>query len=549
MPLLLLLLPPPLLLHSQGAIAAVPALEGQDTDELAQCLESLKSESESRRRDAAVTLRKFRNAALTVVPALRAVLADPSPSVRAGAAESLGALGPDAAGAVEDLIRLFADPEHTVREVAVRAAGLIGPDAAAAVPGLLERLDDPAHRWTVVEALGQIGAASARAVARVIAIFAAEDAPPPAGTPAPDSLAAIGAPAARPLVEALAHSSPKARELAELALGKMGAPAVTTVVQALKAREPALRLALVRILGTIGERSDEVVAPLVDALSDPDAAVRMAAGAGLAKTGEPAVGALRKLLKGSNADLRNLAAQTLGVMGPKAKAAIPDLESALGAEPALVDSAANSLAAMGETGVEALGRGLRRGAPENRCRILRVLAGLGERAHPAKAAILNALKDGDPLVRIGACGAIGALGARGHDAVQPLARMLRDKEISVQGAAAAAIRALGPGAAKEIVSDIARGLKAGDANVRRDLIGILGTLGKDAAEAAPDLAGLVAQPSFPYRVDAARALVSIGPAASAAVPTLQKVLEDRNPDVRKAVEEALRAITGSPTGK
>lgn len=537
------------LLPLWGTIATYLPPFTQDADEMAQCLEALKSESEFQRRDAAVTLRKFRNAPLTVVPALCAVLADPSYAVRAGAAESLGAFGPDAAGAVDELVRLFADPEQTVREVALRAAGLIGPDAEAAVPGLLEKLDDPVHRWTAVEALGRIGVASARAVPRVVAIFAAEDAPSPGGTPAPDSLAGIGAPAARPLVEALSHTSPKVRELAELALAKMGAPAVGPVARALKSRDAAPRLPLVRILGAIGNRSAEVVAPLVDALEDPDAGVRMAAAAGLAKSGEPAVIALRKLLKGPNAELRNLAAQTLGVMGPMAKVAIPDLESALGAEQAVADSAAQSLAAMGEPGVEALGRGLRRGTAETRCRILRVLAGLGEGAFPAKTSILNTLKDGDPLVRVGACGALGALGPHGQDTVQPLARMLRDKEVAVQGAAAAAIRALGPAAAREIIPELSRGLKAGDPNVRKDLIDILGTVGKDAAEAAPDLAALVAQPSFPYRIEAARALASIGPAASAAVPTLQKVREDRNPEVRRAVEDALRAITGSPTGK
>jgi HEAT repeat protein len=531
-----------------GVLLLWCALAAQDADEMAQCLEALKSEHETQRRDAAVTLRKFKGAPLTVVPALRAVLADPSPAVRAGAAESLGAFGSAAAGAVDDLAKLFADPERGVREAAMRAAGLIGPDAEAAVPGLVDKLDDAELRWVAVEALGHIGAPSARAVPRIIAIFAAEGAPSPGGTPAPDALATIGSPASRTLVDSLTHASPQVRELAELALARMGAPAVVPVARALKSRETGPRPALVRILGAIGERSPDVVEPLVDALQDPDAGIRMTAAAGLARAGEPAVSPLRKLLKGSNAELRALAAQTLGVMGPKARAAIPDLESALAGDPALADSAAQSLGAMGEPGIEALGRGLRKGAPDNRRRILRVLAGLGERAHPAKAAILNALKDEDPLVRVGACGALGGLGPRGHDTVQALARMLRDKDVSVQGAGAAAIRSLGP-AAKEIVPDLARGLRAGDANVRKDLIGILGSLGKDAAEAAADLAALVAQPAFPYRVEAARALVSIGTAAAAAVPTLQKALEDKNPDVRKAAEDALRAITGSPTGK
>jgi HEAT repeat protein len=97
------------------------------------------------------------------------LLADPSPYVRAAAAESIGQIG----GSVvpEGLARALRDDEPTVRAAAVRALGSF--DSARAVQLLLNALVDP-DRDTVVRAgdalvrlttLPEAGSAAARAIA------------------------------------------------------------------------------------------------------------------------------------------------------------------------------------------------------------------------------------------------------------------------------------------------------------------------------------------------------------------------------------------------
>jgi HEAT repeat protein len=70
------------------------------------------------------------------VPALREALIARQFSSRRIAADSLGALGPDAVDAVPDLNKAIYDVDPGVRVSAVIALGRIGPGARSAVPAL-----------------------------------------------------------------------------------------------------------------------------------------------------------------------------------------------------------------------------------------------------------------------------------------------------------------------------------------------------------------------------------------------------------------------------
>jgi HEAT repeat protein len=62
------------------------------------------------------------------------------------------------------------------------------------------------------------------------------------------------------------------------------------------------------------------------AIAMGDAAVTNAASAALASIGEPAFPRVRELLQNPNSNVRSAAARILGLMGPIARAAVPDLE-------------------------------------------------------------------------------------------------------------------------------------------------------------------------------------------------------------------------------
>lgn len=71
--------------------------------------------------------------------------------------------------------------------------------------------------------------------------------------------------------------------------------------------------------------ADEVVARLIDALSDTDPDVRGNLAVALAKIGPAAVEPLTAALKDANADRRAGAAYALGQIGPAARPALPAL--------------------------------------------------------------------------------------------------------------------------------------------------------------------------------------------------------------------------------
>jgi HEAT repeat protein len=85
---------------------------------------------------------------------------------------------------------------------------------------------------------------------------------------------------------------------------------------------------------------------------------------------------------------------------------------------------------------------------------------------------------------------------------------------------------------------IAASLKEGDGRTLLDVA----AMGPDATWATPTLSGLLTHESPKVRTLAARALGSIGPAASAAKPALESARNDPNAGVKKAANDALKRI-------
>ncbi len=198
---------------------------------------------------------------------------------------------------------------------------------------------------------------------------------------------------------------------------------------------------------------------------------------------EQVIAGLIRDLRGGAKDARAEAARALGVIGPPARSAVPDLVALMTREgdPAAVD-AAGAVLAIGAD-------------------------------HPAAGpALVRALRDPKPVARVGAMAAIGLLLDAGEDG------HLKGGG-HAPGGVNAVVAGLGP-AGRELVPAVVGNLKAGDPKVREAAVALLWDLGRCAAASVPDLIAALDDPAEDVRALVPRALLSVGPDSNAVVPAL-----------------------------
>jgi HEAT repeat protein len=200
-------------------------------------------------------------------------------------------------------------------------------------------------------------------------------------------------------------------------------------------------------------------------------------------------------------------------------------------------------------------RDLRSPEPQTRREAISALGTIGDNAREAVPALAKILvEDPDPGARIEAGLALTKMDSA-TEAVPELAQALvEDEEPLVRMNAARALLRLGE-EAKPAVPELIKALKdkANDTNANafhatiQEVVAV--ALGKATAgtnEGVPALTeALKAARTIPGRKALARALGDVGPAAQAAVPPLQALLEDDNAYVREAARDALEKIKGS----
>ena len=228
----------------------------------------------------------------TPVQSLVERLSSPEASARAEAACELGRRRAGAASAVNALAALLPD--------ALR----VGPVECGMSPWLRRQLEAKPEEWRRFET--SPGREAARALAR------------------------IGRPALRPLLDALAAASPRARANAAFGIGEMEprdgrAEALPRLMIAVKDGDEGVREACVRALGEIDD--PEAVPVLLAALRDMAAPVRSSAAWALGEIEDArAVEPLIRTLWDADTDIRTQAAWALGEIadprasGPLAKA-------------------------------------------------------------------------------------------------------------------------------------------------------------------------------------------------------------------------------------
>lgn len=337
-----------------------------------------------------------------------------------------------------------------------------------------------------------------------------------------------------------------------------------TLVRHLQEGDEAQRTAAVERLIALGGGAADVLPEIEKAVLAKDAEVRRAAVAVLATQPDASRGGLLVALGDADPQIREAASRALGEGG--GKKAVAGLVERLGDEDFRVSAAAGrALVQIGEPARPALARLVVTGSPELRDRALRALVELGPTAIPdlvaaaramdpgVRASVIeslimlkpeadavlatyrSALGDADGSVRDCAARALQALGADAAPAAPDLVPLLADRDNA--GPAAWALRDIGAAAVPTLVQALAHESEA----IRRGAAQTLGTLGKDAREAAGPLAHALEDESVQVRREAASALGAIGP-SEAVIAALVDRLGDDDETVAHRAGEALRTV-------
>jgi HEAT repeat protein len=488
------------------------------------------------------------------LPALRGLLRDASPEIRARAADALYEMGKTAAPAVPDLVRALRDPKPPVRLIAARALGAVGRQAQVATGPLRAALKDSDASVRVASAtsLWYITLTSEPAITALIA--ALQDPDKDVRWSAAQSLEWMGADAkgAGPaLIVALRDKDQSVRYAAATALGWIR-PDANVALPALRAQlkddDSYVRAVAADAIGRYGKAAAGVVPALVAALKDENDYVRRESAAALGQIGSDAAKAIPPLIDilqhPGDPNTRWFVAEALGAIDTQGREAIPALTHAL------TDESAN----------------VRHGAAI-------ALGAIGRNAKAALPALQSVVQGKDATMRVAAAATIWKITGDAKAAMPILQRTLDDAQSPDLFLAVSAVQDIGP-AAKAAVPSLTVLLRHKDPRLRARAAEALGSIGPPAAAAAASLAEAI-RPSDGYRAErlaaaealwhinrhpraipvlidllksdadaasAAEALGRIGPAAREAIPALEDALKDSSSYLRPSAAEALRKI-------
>jgi HEAT repeat protein len=279
-------------------------------------------------------------------PLLEAAMASPSPDVKRAAAAGMAATGGAAALGVDSLIALLTDDDAAGRLSAVQALGELGPASAPAVNALIAHFEDPALQLAIIETLRRLGPAAAPAVPRLLDL-ATKNGGEQRATILP-ALAAIGhaADAALPMIRACVKDpTPEIRASAAAALAAVDADdaeVLSTLLTLLRDSSGTVRRATAPELGKLGPRAEAAIPGLVAMLDqDTERALALAALKSIKVRNVPD---LLKLVAMRDAKVRVFACDSLGALGPAAQEAAPKLHDLLLAPSPVQEAARKALA-------------------------------------------------------------------------------------------------------------------------------------------------------------------------------------------------------------
>lgn len=173
----------------------------------------------------------------------------------------------------------------------------------------------------------------------------------------------------------------------------------------------------------------------------------------------------------------------------------------------------------------------------------RDLAKIGRAAAAALPGLTVVLAGHDPTSRLWARFAIAKITGDEEAHMPEFIKALGNKKTLFPGMASAALAGFGRTASEAVPLLIAE-LDEANAEYRWSAAGALANIGEEAAEAVPALANTLNDPDEKVRWYAAWALGQIGSAAERAIPSLLPLLDDIDDDVRGYAARSIANIGG-----
>jgi len=240
---------------------------------------------------------------------------------------------------VETLLPMFADKSADVRRGAayhLLPFAASSDDLAQGYAGLLDD-EDAAVRGIALGAMGQVKlnqrATAAEQIAAVLARTGDDDGQQRAtAARLLSDLGKLASPMLPQLTKAASSdASPKVRSASLLAIAKIAEPAkgVKIFVASLDDQDPAVRLVAAQRLRELGRDAAPAADQLGKLLESSDEKLRKAAAEGLVRIGSTSVPILTAALESKSRDTREVAALALGKMGPVARPALSALKKLL----------------------------------------------------------------------------------------------------------------------------------------------------------------------------------------------------------------------------
>lgn len=254
-------------------------------------------------------------------------------------------------------------------------------------------------------------------------------------------------------------------------------------------------------------------------------------------------------LQSNNAGFRARACEELAKLGSRALKYTDVLTRLSTADPdvQVKVAAASAMWAIGGSAgptFKTLNGWLRGQDPELKGAAAKALGTIGEHASPFVDAIGALCLDNDVNVRRRAAESLANMGLHAEPAAANLNILLHDKDADVRGAAAEALSHIGPGAAA-FTENIVKLLQDSAEHVRWVAAQALGQLGEVSIQHCDAVVAFFADKDPAVRVAAVQAIGHMGEHASLhldATVGLQYLLQDNNPQVRRAAKWALQEL-------
>ncbi|MBI1916672.1 MAG: HEAT repeat domain-containing protein [Planctomycetes bacterium] len=306
------------------------------------------------------------------------------------------------------------------------------------------------------------------------------------------------------------------KDLRVVGIGAHGPEAVPQLIKALQGKDCRARMEAADDLGQVGLRSRAATTALQEALADPEPQVRIEAAGALLRVNPGNAGAVAALLRMLKEKNPGLRVEATEALGRG------------GAKSKEVIQALTPLVKDTEAGVR-----------QSAASVLLRLGGTGEVVFPV---LLEMLGDRDFMIRRDAVEQLVLVDDAAVKANAPaLTRALTDHDLLVCVKAAEALQRLGP-QAKETVPLLVTLLEKNQPRYPIFVVETLGRIGPGAKPAVPVLLFRLKNGDAGLRGRAAAALGAIGPGARDAIASLQEAQKDKEKYVRDQATAALKKI-------